>query len=157
VIALLENAIKQGIDTAIERISREITVAFQHEISSSYQGPLPPPEMLGQFERVVPGLGRQIVDMAAKEQSHRHSWERRALLNDLFMQFGALGPGWILVGGALIGAYFLGMADHPISMGVLLSVPVIQMVRTIVGREQCNKEPVPNAKTFAQKPKGRRR
>lgn len=173
VAALLENAIKQGIDKALhapgiqlpppqenaikERVSREVTVAFQHEISASYQGPLPPPEMLGEFERVVPGLGRQIAEMAAKEQSHRHSWERRALLNDVFMQSGALALGSILAGVAIVGAIFLGMSDRTIPMGILLSLPVLQMVRSIVGRDQSSKEPVTISKTVVPKTKGKRR
>jgi hypothetical protein len=125
VAALLDAAIRQSIDKALrdagvalpgpkeseiaQRVSREVTVAFQHEISASYQGPLPPPEMPGQFDQVVPGLSREIVNMAAKEQSHRHLWERRALLNDIFMQSGGLALGWILAGGALLGAFYFGM------------------------------------------------
>ncbi len=176
IAALLDAAIKRSLDKAIQasgvhlpppkeseivqRVSREVTIAFQHEISSSYHGPLPPPEMLSEFERVVPGLGGQIVQMAMKEQSHRHLWERRALLNDMFMQSGALTLGWALAGGALVGAFFLGMADHPVPMGILLSVSVLQMVRTIIGGGQQKKEdssPVPKAPATALKSRDKKK
>lgn len=37
-----------------------------------YRGPLPPPALLDQYEKVVPGLAQQIVDMAINEQNHQH-------------------------------------------------------------------------------------
>ena len=37
-----------------------------------YKGPLPPPALLDQYEKVVPGLAQQIVDMAVNEQKHQH-------------------------------------------------------------------------------------
>ncbi|MGD0109278.1 MAG: DUF2335 domain-containing protein [Rhodopila sp.] len=108
-------------------------MAFQQTISATYHGPIPPPLMLGEFERVVPGLAMQIVGMALAEQAHRHRWERKALWNDIFMQSGALTLGWVLAGTALIGAFVLGVDDKPIPMTILLSVPAIQMIKAIVG------------------------
>lgn len=39
---------------------------------AAYSGPLPPPEMLANYEKVLPGLAAQIVERADREQSFRH-------------------------------------------------------------------------------------
>lgn len=38
-----------------------------------FQGPLPPPQMLKEYEEVLPGSANRIIERAEKEQSHRHS------------------------------------------------------------------------------------
>ncbi len=37
-----------------------------------YQGPLPPPQSLAEYEKILPGLAQTIVDTAQKEQDSRH-------------------------------------------------------------------------------------
>ena len=145
---LLIDAIKRSVDDAlqasggklsppreqaiVDRASRDVTVAFQRTLSASYQGPIPPPHMLEEFEHVVPGLSGKIVGMAIAEQRHRHRWETKALWNDIFMQSGGLTLGWALAGASLLGAFVLGMAGKTVEMGILLSVPAIQMVRSVI-------------------------
>jgi uncharacterized membrane protein len=38
----------------------------------SFSGPLPPPESLGEYDAVLPGLAREIVDQWKGETAHRH-------------------------------------------------------------------------------------
>lgn len=47
--------------------------------SVEFQGPLPSPSMLEEFDRVVPGLARKIVDRSELEMQHRHKMEKQAL------------------------------------------------------------------------------
>ena len=42
----------------------------------SYEGPLPPPEYLRQYQEAVPGSGQKIVDMMVTQSNHRVSVER---------------------------------------------------------------------------------
>jgi uncharacterized membrane protein len=41
-----------------------------------YQGPLPPPAMLNDYNSVLPGLAARIVQMAENEQSQAHRMQR---------------------------------------------------------------------------------
>lgn len=50
-----------------------------------YQGPLPPPEMLRQYESVVPGLGRRIPDLWESQVRHRQRLEERLLDHQIRM------------------------------------------------------------------------
>ena len=38
----------------------------------SFSGPLPPPESLDEYDAVLPGLAREIVDQWKGETAHRH-------------------------------------------------------------------------------------
>lgn len=42
-----------------------------------HQGPLPPAELLRQYDLVVPGLAREIANGAAEERKFRHAMVRR--------------------------------------------------------------------------------
>ena len=49
----IEEALKgQGIDLDDPKIKGELTIAFA---SAMYQGPIPPPDMLGKYDSVRPG------------------------------------------------------------------------------------------------------
>jgi uncharacterized membrane protein len=48
----------------------------------SFSGPLPPPEALSQYESISNGLAERIVQMAEREQAHRHEQEKQALTED---------------------------------------------------------------------------
>ena len=37
-----------------------------------WQGPLPPPQQLAEYEKVHPGLAERIIQMAERQQNHRH-------------------------------------------------------------------------------------
>lgn len=50
--------------------------------SSAHSGPMPSPQTLAEYDQVVPGLAREIVDMAKAEQTHRHSMEDLVVRGD---------------------------------------------------------------------------
>ncbi|WP_181919583.1 DUF2335 domain-containing protein [Alkalilimnicola ehrlichii] len=44
-----------------------------------FQGPIPHPDTLQQYELIHPGSAEIIIGMAAKEQAHRHQMSNKAL------------------------------------------------------------------------------
>lgn len=46
---------------------------------NAFSGPLPTPETLEAFDRVLPGLAREIVDRSELEMRHRHKLDSAAL------------------------------------------------------------------------------
>ena len=67
-------------EEVLEALPEEVRVAIVSIIKSqSFKGPLPPPEMLREYDDVVPGGAERIFKMAEIEQGHRVSWERKAL------------------------------------------------------------------------------
>lgn len=47
------------------------------QIQQGFSGPLPPPEMLAQYDAVLPGSADRIVKMAEDQSSHRRRIESR--------------------------------------------------------------------------------
>jgi uncharacterized membrane protein len=43
--------------------------------SSQYRGPIPPPQMLAEYEKVIPGLGGRIIENWEQQRKHRERLE----------------------------------------------------------------------------------
>ena len=65
-------------------------------------GPLPPPEVLKKYTDAVPNGAERIMNMAEKEQLHKHGIENRSLLLVTIGQ----------VGGFIIVMFSIGMAGY---------------------------------------------
>lgn len=59
----------------VDRVVESI-LSLQIQKSIHFQGPLPPPEMLANYENVKTGFAERIVKRAEKEQKHRHEIEK---------------------------------------------------------------------------------
>lgn len=57
------------------RVTNSGMVAASKSEMEIYQGSLPHPDHLKQFDEAVPGAARDIIDMAKSQQSHRQSLE----------------------------------------------------------------------------------
>ena len=49
------------------------------QVSQSYSGPIPPPQILEEFERIIPGAAERILHMAEENGKHQREMERSAL------------------------------------------------------------------------------
>lgn len=56
-------------------MSEQDRTLLAQQTTVSYSGPIPPPESLEKYDKVVPGSAQTIIDMAVKEQEHRHDIE----------------------------------------------------------------------------------
>lgn len=76
---VIEQAIKQGMGgpspkkKVINKISKEISV--QLAVSQQFSGPLPHPEILAQFEKVLSGSADRIITAFENETEHRQHIE----------------------------------------------------------------------------------
>ena len=52
-------------------------------ISSSFSGPLPPPNILDGYERVLPGSADRIITMAEEQLKHRHNLEKSVIKSNI--------------------------------------------------------------------------
>lgn len=75
-------------------------------VGASYRGPLPPPQMLDDYNAVLPGLAERIVSMAERDQAHSHSMARRSSMLRFTGQAAALliAVAGLVTGGLLIDA-----------------------------------------------------
>lgn len=87
----------------------------------SYRGPIPPPEYLSGFERIVPGSAKEVIDMAVRQQRHRHGMERR----EAWYSFAGLALGGMTTLSCIGGAIVLALQDRPDVAHYLVGVPVL--------------------------------
>ena len=133
-----EEPIEASEEGQIEEITRLV--------AEQWSGPLPPPEVLRQYEEVFPGLAQIIIDRFHSAQTHEQEMERErvriqgtAILKQLTIQqirsvVWTLGQ-LIAIGGG-IAALFLG--DITIG-GYLVGIPVgfgaiITIIRLLLNR-----------------------
>ncbi|WP_407472221.1 DUF2335 domain-containing protein [Xanthomonas campestris] len=83
-------------------------------MSSRWEGPLPPPKLLAEFNELQPGLAGRIVQWAEEEGAHNRKIETRslnwAIATRIIGQVFAAG----LAIGCLYASYHLAMAGHEV-------------------------------------------
>src|SRR6266508_605347 len=67
--------------TSVEVDVTPLARRVEHKIAKlertvTHEGPLPPPQQLQAYDRVLPGLAERIVSMAEREQNNRHAMQR---------------------------------------------------------------------------------
>ena len=51
-------------------------------VTTAFQGPLPPPSLLEEYDSIVPGLAKEIVHWTTSQTAHRQGIEDRAMAID---------------------------------------------------------------------------
>ena len=116
-------------------------VAGQRTETTAWSGPLPPPEALQQFDRVIPGGAARILQMAESEQTHRISFEQTALnaaiADKKRGQYFGGSIGVLAIAGAVVTANYGAPWQVPVA---LVGVPVLGIVQALIGRSGKSKD-----------------
>lgn len=73
----MSKAEKQSPEAQVELAQQVIGI-----IRSEYSGPLPPPQSLEKYNKIIPGSAERILAMAEKQSDHRRELEKKALNTD---------------------------------------------------------------------------
>jgi uncharacterized membrane protein len=118
-------AVEVGSSSSSGKIKRTATVALT---AQSFSGPMPPPEHLAQYDRIVPGAARLIVDEFQLNARHARDVERMGLRGSIGRDRRAQVIAGLLV---LIGfGLIYGLAEHGHD-GVAISVAVTLLVSVL--------------------------
>jgi uncharacterized membrane protein len=68
-----------------QNTARQTQSSAKHSqtVIAQFSSPLPPPEMLANYERAQPGLINKIIEMTEKESNHRRELEKQKLLAEV--------------------------------------------------------------------------
>ena len=119
---------------------------IQVQQTTAFQGPIPAPDTLAQYDQLTPGLADRIVSMAEREAAHRHNQESKILQTDARLALKAsneilIGQCFGLVMGlATIGAgTYLALSGESLAGGLIGSSGIIGLVSIFVlGRSSVN-------------------
>lgn len=111
-----------------------LAAAFQFQ---STVGPLPPPEMLRQYEQVVPGFGERLLEMAQRQEAHRQHLERIVVEGNARRASQGLWAGAALSGILIVFAFILGLRHDQVAASVLGSIDIVGLATVfVVGRRE---------------------
>lgn len=103
-------------------------------VGASYRGPIPPPQMLGDYNAVLPGLAERIVKMAEKDQGHVHKMDRLYLVLRFTGQAAALliALAGLIIGGLLIdaGHNIEGLATLIVGLGPVVGAFLYRQIKS---------------------------
>lgn len=141
--------VKQPSEEGVENISIDaktssiIAGVIRREIRAiEFSGPLPHPEILEGYERVLPGSADRILSMAENEGEHRRTIEKTIVKTDIIRSYLGLGSGFIIALVGLGGSIYLGINDKPWASGIMGAGTVTGLVTVFVVGEKPRKTQV---------------
>ena len=112
----------QALEQTQQRIIR------QQVVSSSFAGPLPPPDILVQYNDAVPDAAERIIAMAERQAAHRMGLEDRVTKADIWRSNAGLVAGLVVALAAMGGAVFLVFAGHPEAGVIIGGIDLVGLV-----------------------------
>lgn len=117
---------------------------------ASFEGPIPPPALLQQYDQVITGAAERILRMAEEQGRHRMQLETDALASNIKTQqmqaktnhmqvrnvtiSDTLGQvfGLIVSAGCIIGGIWLVMQSHEVAGTALFSIPIAGIIKAFM-------------------------
>jgi len=111
------------------------------QATKQWSAPLPPPEVLAEFNNAVPGAADRILQMAESQSSHRQKQENRVILSNVIQSYLGMIFAFILGTGAICGGIFLIYNNKDSSGLALIIADLVALVSAFIwGRKQQRKE-----------------
>ena len=105
---------------------------LEARISSTFSGPLPPPEILIRYNEAVPDAAERILAMAEKQSAHRISLEDRALTADIGRSNWGLIAGFAVAVVFGIGSFACILSGYSVEGLGLGGMTIVSLVGTFV-------------------------
>jgi len=133
---------------------RESVLRIVQQTLTSFEGPLPPPQMLAEYDRLIPQGADRLMRLLESQTSHRHVQETRIVSTQTSLplrgQF--IGTGLCVFFGAI--GWRLSFTGHDAVAGVLFGTTILGLVTIFVlGRVPKQSSPP----SSASRPKGKRK
>lgn len=113
----------------------------------SFVSPALPPQVLEQYNRIIPTFAEDFHKETFKEANHRRSCNSWIIKGGTIRAFTGQLCAIAIAGGALYAAYLLGMAGHEVAASVIGGFDILGIVSVFLGQSylrskaQVNKEP----------------
>lgn len=139
-------------EVAQQQEPQVIQVEAPSSHSVSFEGPIPPPNLLREYNAIVPGAAERILAMAENEGRHRQSLESKAVeanidaqkkqlqINELQVKStfrsDTLGQsfGFLISAGCVGGSVFLAVSGHTEIAAALAIIPSAAIVKAFLNK-----------------------
>ena len=113
------------------------------QITSEYSGPLPRPDFLREYDKIVPGAAERIIHSFEQQGEHRQWLERTNLQADTKRSNWGLVAGFVVSLLFLVGSVWCILSGHDWAGGVIATTNIASLVYVFVnesGRRRIERE-----------------
>lgn len=108
---------------------------------SAYSGPVPPPAMLEEFDRIEPGRAAKLMQLAEDQSRHRMHLENFVIKSDVVRSWAGLVTGGILSAGIVTGGCILVATGHDWAGASIICSTLVSLAGVFVyGRKSQSEE-----------------
>lgn len=135
---------------AVERVEQQIELLppqQQQQVmqilmqkGTSFTGPIPPPDMLIEYQRVMPDLPGRLVTAWEEESAHRRKMERDSLDGQISIAKNSQLYAFVLVILLAIAAFVLAFTGHEWVAGIVFATTILSVLCVYVLGEQPKKK-----------------
>jgi uncharacterized membrane protein len=101
-------------------------------VATSYQGPIPPPVILREYEDLVPGSAKQIIDLFQSQSHHRMDMESRVITSDIWKSWTGLILGFIIAMSIVMAGTWLITQNHDVAGGSMITTGIASIVGAFI-------------------------
>lgn len=156
---ILENKDKKPGEASVEgeivkeENSKSINSQLIAKIESTYfSGPLPSPDTLRKYEKILPGSVNRIIRMAEDQSKHRRGLEKAVVGSNIFNERVGMVLGFITGIIVILASFFLIYIDKPIQGFLTLGLTIVAYAYSF--KKQKNKEDVASKSSKDNKLRG---
>ena len=136
-----------------DSLTRHGTQPPAYFVARRFQGNIPPPDLLQDYEKALPGLANRLVSQMEANGAHRRYMDKVTLLLRQGRSYLGLGAGLFVVLRFLDVSYRLVTAGHEVAGTVLGTVDLVALAAVFVGMGQTYKAGKSGENSSAQLPK----
>lgn len=109
--------------------------------SFSFSGPLPPPQLLKQYNDVVPNGAERLMQMAERQQGHRHDLENVVINGNVKAEARGQWMGLLISVVVIVAGTYLAAMGKQITGGLLVGVDVVALASVfVIGKQKQQRE-----------------
>ncbi len=98
----------------------------------SYSSPIPPPEIISQYELIIPEAANRILTAFLKQSNHRQKIEKDVIYGDNIRSFLGLLCGFAIALGALFTTIYISSISAPFSAAIFGSTGMADLVGVFI-------------------------
>jgi uncharacterized membrane protein len=126
-VALDSNGAATMAQNSPQKVTRQLKVA-----AYSFSGPLPPPELLGRYNDVIPNGAERIMQMAEKQQEHRQGLEKTVITSNVASEKRGQYMGLFVAVAVIVLGFYLAFIGRQIAGSVFVGADLASLAGVFV-------------------------
>lgn len=115
-----------------EESRKLLQISSQRQVTESFSGPLPPPQVLRQYNEIVPGLAGRIVAQAERQTEHRIQMESKVVQSDISKSWAGLVCGFVLSLCCIVGGIICVLQGHDWAGAAIITTSLAGLAGTFI-------------------------